>query len=80
VETVTEVIQAAAWQATADREDTCTTIRCPIKLKEKVNKKRRARQRWQLTMSPADKQTYNRLVKELKKLTYQLKNKITSED
>jgi hypothetical protein len=44
VETVTKAIQAAAWQATADREDTCITIRCPMKLKEKLRKKRRARQ------------------------------------
>jgi hypothetical protein len=33
VETVTKCIQGAAWQEKADREDTCTTIRCPIKLK-----------------------------------------------
>jgi hypothetical protein len=74
VETVTKAIQAAAWQATADRGDTCITIRCPIKLKEKLHEKRRARQLWQLTKSPADKQTYNRLAKEIKKLTFQLKN------
>jgi hypothetical protein len=74
VETVTKAIQAAMWQATADREDTCITIRCPIKLEEKLHEKRRARQRWQLTKSPADKQTYNRLAKELKKLRYQLKH------
>jgi hypothetical protein len=63
VVTVTKAIQAAAWQATADREDTCITIRCPIKLKEKLHEKRRARQRWQLTKSPADKQTYSRNLK-----------------
>jgi hypothetical protein len=44
VETVTKAIQAAAWHETADREDTCITIRCPIKLKEKLREKRRARQ------------------------------------
>jgi hypothetical protein len=40
VETVTKAIQAAVWQATADREDTCITIRCPIKLKEKLREKK----------------------------------------
>jgi hypothetical protein len=45
----------------------------PNEIERKTTRKRRARQRWQLTKSPAYKQTYNRLAKELKKLTYQLK-------
>jgi len=74
VENITKVIQNAAWQATADRNDQTTTEECPIIIKHKLAEKRKARKRWQLTRAPQDKQRYNKIAKDLKHLLHTLKN------
>lgn len=74
VENLTKAIQQAAWQSTPDAEELHIIEKCPIVLKEKLIEKRKARKKWQLTKAPSDKQKYNKLAKELKKLLLKARN------
>ena len=56
-EAVTKSIQNAAWQATPDSSDQTYTAELPTTIKQKLAEKRRARNRWQLTRAPQDKNT-----------------------
>jgi hypothetical protein len=57
VENITKAIQNAAWQATPDRNEQYSTEECPIIVTQKIAEKRKARNRWQITRAPQDKQT-----------------------
>jgi hypothetical protein len=61
-------IQQAAWQATPPHRERHSNLDCPELVKHKLREKRAARKKWQKSRTPRDKQTYNRLAKELKQL------------
>jgi hypothetical protein len=65
---LTTSIQQAAWQATPPHRERHSHLDCPELVQNMLREKRAAREKWQKSRAPRDKQTYNRLAKELKQL------------
>ena len=74
IEKFNEAIITAAKEATPMRVQNKQQQHCPIKVKDKIEAKRKLRKRWQTTRSPIDKAKLNKATKEIKILLENIKN------
>jgi hypothetical protein len=70
----TALVQTAAWKATPPYSRRATDNNLPLRIKELVQEKRRARRVWQYTRDPSDKRQLNRLAHTLRATIHDYKN------
>jgi hypothetical protein len=70
----TALVQTAAWKATPPYSRRATDNNLPLRIKELVQEKRRARRVWQYTRDPSDKRQLNRLTHRLHATIHDYKN------
>lgn len=61
VNSITCIIQKAAWTATSQINAKTQIYNCPKKIKDKVREKRRLKKMWQQSGYPTDKEQYERV-------------------
>jgi hypothetical protein len=69
-----DTIQWAGWNATPEHIDILTTLDCPIKIKPKIEEKRRLHKTWHRFRTPESKRLFNTARRELKQLLNTKKN------
>jgi hypothetical protein len=62
---LTNVIQKAAWSATADDKPHAKYLEYPWEVKAQIKEKRKLRRRWQMGCNPEDKRRYNEVARKL---------------
>lgn len=71
----TTLIQEAAWYSTPNSEDESSIVEnIPLRIRELVTEKRRARSRWQRSRNQEDRHIYNRLRRKLHKALTNARN------
>lgn len=74
IDNLNKATQNAAWQATPDSNETHINVNYPKSIKEKIAEKRKLRQQWRRTRSEEDKRNFNKSIRDLKKLIFNMKN------
>lgn len=74
VESLTQMIQYAAWTATPEPITTKFAKNCSNVVTEAILKKRKLRKTWMATKAPDDKAKFNKAVRDLKELLLNEKN------